>query len=169
MYWQIYNISKGRRAWLLRLINTSREASVAQRARVGPGVCSPRCTFPRAPGSCFPPQLCFPPCSGPGKEPQAAHHCLHEDKLLEILCFPPRRGLLIEAKTCPETTELKTRCVQILIKGRSLPKQQPGEISNSTLEVAPSSVKLQKKKKLKKRKKKERKKKKEDSKAQTRC
>lgn len=57
----------------------------------------------------------------------------------------------MEAKTCPETTELKTRCVQILIKGRSLPKQQPGEISNSTLEVAPSSVKLQKKEKGKKR------------------
>lgn len=67
----------------------------------------------------------------------------------------------MEAKTCPETTELKTMCVQILIKERSLPKQQPGEISNSTLEVAPSSVKLQKK--ILKRKKKE------DSKAQTSC
>lgn len=65
----------------------------------------------------------------------------------------------MEAKTCPETTELKTRCVQILIKGRSLPNQQPGEISNSTLEVAPSSVKLQKNKKKEKK----------DSKAQTSC
>lgn len=108
--------------------------------------------FPELRGSCFPPQLCFPPCSGLGNEPGAAHHPLHKDKLLETLCFPPLRVLLMEAKTCPETTELKTRCVQILIKGRSLPKQQPGEISNSTLEVAPSSVKLQKKEKGKKKK-----------------
>lgn len=39
-------------------------------------------------------------------------------------CLPPRRVLLMEANTYPETTDLKrkTSCVQILIKERSLPK-----------------------------------------------
>lgn len=93
MYWQIYNILKGQRAWLLRLINTSREASVAQRARVGPGSALP--------GGPFPPQLCFPPCSGPGKEPQAAHHRLHEDKLLQTLCFSTTEGSAHRGKNLP--------------------------------------------------------------------
>lgn len=151
MYWQIYNISKGQRAWLLRLINTSREASVAQRARVGPGVCSPRWTFPRAPGSCSPLSCASQPARGQGRSHRLPITACTRTNCWKLFVFHHGGGLLIEAKTCPETTELKRRCVQILIKGRSLPKQQPGEISNSTLEVAPSSVKLQKKKKKEKK------------------
>lgn len=60
MYWQIYNILKGHRAWLLRLINTSREASVAQRAKVGPGVCSPRWDLSQSSRQLLPPSAVLP-------------------------------------------------------------------------------------------------------------
>lgn len=60
MYWQIYIILKGQRAWLLRLIDTSREASVAQRARVRPGSALPGGTFPRAPRQLLPPSAVLP-------------------------------------------------------------------------------------------------------------